>query len=408
MRVLLNATTLTIGGALQLGTSLIREAMSDPQGIDWRFALSRGVYDQVQRFYPDRIPHAQVFDESPAQSRRARRRLLALESSERPDCVFTPYGPAYVQFAARHLLGAANPWVAHADLYSYRIMNFPREQIQTFLLTIYRGYWFRRSEMLVVETEFVRQGYARRIGMPLDRIAVVPNSCAQHYWDNQGERPFPAPGARIRLLCFAAPHKHKRVDILPAVARELVARRPQLDFEFVTTVAETDEVFQAVAQKAKALGVDGKINNLGPVSVSAGPDLYRSCDVCFLPTVLECSSATFAEAMAMGVPIITSDLGFLRDVCHDAALYFAPHNAAAAAEQILKLVDDAALWQRLVAAGKRILSTLPTSSQKYLAYVRLLKDLYRGGRTDPAEQGGPHTPKQWDIDAASDSLADRT
>jgi glycosyltransferase involved in cell wall biosynthesis len=407
MRVLLNASTLAIGGALQLGTSLIREAIRDPQDIDWRFALSRGVYDQVQQFYPNRILRAQVFDESPAVSRQARRRLSALELADRPDCVFTPYGPAYVQFTARHLLGAANPWVAHADLNSYRIMRLPTEQLKTFLLAIYRGYWFRRSEMLVVETEYVRQGYARRIGMPLDRIAVVPNSCAQHYWDNQAEHPFPASGMRIRLLCFAAPHKHKRVDILPAVARELIARRPQLDFEFVTTVNEKDELFRAMTQKAKRLGVDGKINNIGPVSISAGPDLYRSCDVCFLPTVLECSSATFAEAMAMGVPIITSDLGFLRDVCHDAALYFTPDNAAAAAEQILKLLDDVALWQRLLGAGKRILSTLPTASQKYLAYVRLLKDLYREGRTGPAAPTNVPAPKKMALDTAVNSRADR-
>ena len=103
-------------------------------------------------------------------------------------------------------------------------MGFPLEGLQTFVLSIYRGYWFRKAQMLVVETEYVRQGYWRRVGMPLARIAVVANTCGQHYLDRQGIRPFPAAGSRIRILCFAAPHKHKRVDIVPQVAKELIAR----------------------------------------------------------------------------------------------------------------------------------------------------------------------------------------
>jgi glycosyltransferase involved in cell wall biosynthesis len=400
MRVLLNTTTLTIGGALQLATSLIREALRDPLGIDWRFAMSTAVHDQVRRFHPDPIPHAKIFDETPAKSRDARRRLRALEAAVRPDCVFTPYGPAYVQFAAPHLMGAANPWVAHADMHAYRVMGFPFEGLQTFVLSIYRGYWFRKAEMLVVETEYVRQGYQRRVGMPLSRIAVVANTCGQHYLDHQGVRPFPEPGNRIRILCFAAPHKHKRVEIVSCVATELIARRPELDFEFVTTIADGDVVLKAMKESAQALGVETRINNLGAVPVASGPELYRNCHICFLPTVLECFSATYPEAMAMGLPIVTTDLGFLRDVCRDAALYFPPNDSSQAAERILELLDSQALWNRLITAGKYVLSRLPTAPQKYRQYVQLLEQLHRDfGHTSAGRAGRQHT-----ISCSTDSV----
>ena len=139
---------------------------------------------------------------------------------------------------------------------------------------------------------------------------MVANTCGQHYLDRQGIRPFPAAGSRIRILCFAAPHKHKRVDIVPQVAKELIARRPDLDFEFVTTINEGDSVLKAIEKSAQALGVESRINNLGPVPVAKGPELYESCHICFLPTVLECFRATYPEAMAMGLPIVTTDLGF--------------------------------------------------------------------------------------------------
>ena len=46
----------------------------------------------------------------------------------------------------------------------------------------------------------------------------------------------------------------------------------------------------------------------------------------FLPTFLECFSASYAEAMLMKKPIITSNLGFAQNVCKDAAVYFDPCN----------------------------------------------------------------------------------
>jgi glycosyltransferase involved in cell wall biosynthesis len=390
MKVLLNATTLVIGGALQLATSLVLEALRDPLDVDWRFAMSQGVYDQVRRFHPNPVPHAVIFEETPAKSRSARRQLKALEHAVQPDCVFTPYGPAYVQFAAPHLMGAANPWVAHADIHAYRIMGFPLEALQTFVLSIYRGYWFRKAEMLVVETEYVRQGYWRRVGMPLSRIAVLANTCGQHYLDQQGICPFPEPGSRIRILCFAAPHKHKRVDLVPQVAKELAARRPELDFEFVTTIDEGDAVLKAIQNSARSLEIESRINNLGPVPVALGPELYRGCQICFLPTVLECFSATYPEAMAIGLPIITTDLGFLRDVCRHSALYFPPNNAGRAADRILEVLDSPALWNRLVQAGKQVLRGLPTASQKYGQYVQLLERLLGDVSNGSANRARPH------------------
>jgi glycosyltransferase involved in cell wall biosynthesis len=380
MKILLNTTTLAIGGALQLATSLVVQALRDPLDIDWHFAMSAEVYDQVRRFQGDQIPHSVVFEETPAKSRQARRELQTLETSLRPDCVFTPYGPAYVQFHAPHLLGAANPWVAHADHHAYRIMGFPREGLQTFLLSIYRGYWFRKAEMLVVETSYVREGYAKRIGVPLSRIAVVENTCGQHYLDRQSVRPRPDPAERIRILCFAAPHKHKRVEIVPLVAKELSAKRPKLEFEFVTTIDERAPLLKSMRDSAQALGVANFIQNIGPVPIAKGPDLYDSCHICFLPTVLECFSATYPEAMAMGVPIVTTDLGFLRDVCREAALYFPPDNAARAADCIIEVLESPAVWDRLTQTGKYVLRGLPTASQKYRQYVELLRQLYREHR----------------------------
>ena len=100
--------------------------------------------------------------------------------------------------------------------------------------------------------------------------------------------------------------------------------------------------------------------------------MYRTCDICFLPTLLETFSANYPEAMAIGLPIVTTDLGFAHDVCDDAALYFHPRDPRAAAAAIFRLLDDPQLWQRQIERGKKVLARFPSPEARYQAYVRSL------------------------------------
>jgi glycosyltransferase involved in cell wall biosynthesis len=123
---------------------------------------------------------------------------------------------------------------------------------------------------------------------------------------------------------------------------------------------------------ARRMGVEDRIENLGTIPVARGPEVYRSCDICFLPTLLETFSATYPESMAMGLPIVTTDLGFARDVCDDAAQYFRPRDAQSAVAAILRLLDNRELWNRQIERGKQVLTRFPTPEQRYRQYIDVL------------------------------------
>ena len=92
----------------------------------------------------------------------------------------------------------------------------------------------------------------------------------------------------------------------------------------------------------------------------------------FLPTLLECFSANYPEAMAMELPILTSDLDFAHSICHDAALFFNPTDPAQIAENIIKIVESQPLREDLIKKGKQNLSCFPTPSQKAKAYLSII------------------------------------
>lgn len=77
----------------------------------------------------------------------------------------------------------------------------------------------------------------------------------------------------------------------------------------------------------------------------------------------------------MEKPIITTDLGFSRSICEDAALYFGPCDPRAAAGAVERLVDDVQLQDKLRRAGKRRLAAFDTPAERAQKILEICKDL---------------------------------
>ena len=73
------------------------------------------------------------------------------------------------------------------------------------------------------------------------------------------------------------------------------------------------------------------------------PMCTAQSDAMLLPTMLECFSASYPEAMVMKKPVLTSDLSFARSICGNAAIYFNPFDPADIADKIIGLVNDKTL-----------------------------------------------------------------
>jgi glycosyltransferase involved in cell wall biosynthesis len=350
----------------------ILQALEDPAEFDWRFAISPAVEREVRAFGA-RLPDSTVvLEQSPARNNAYRRKLVEIVEGWAPDLVFTLHGPAYVKFSTVHLLGCNDGWVTLAGCVAYRSLR-PPDWLRYTLISCYKAWWYRRADAWFTESEAARRGMHRRLRLPLEDCFVVTNSCGDHYRIDVPGKEFPVGGQKVRLLCFAGPYRHKNLQFVPWLAVELEKLLPSLDFEFVLTIAQEHSEWRQIAAAAARLRVEHRICNVGPVRVVDGPALYKSCDICFLPTVLETFSATYPEAMAMGLPIITTDLDFARAVCHDAALFYSPYDAQEAAEQIVRLLSDEPLWRSLVERGRQIVSQLPDSTQRYQMFLNVIR-----------------------------------
>ena len=106
---------------------------------------------------------------------------------------------------------------------------------------------------------------------------------------------------------------------------------PEFRFNFVLTLDKNDI---KIAENNSSY-----VTFLGKVKIQDCPSLYNNCDFMFLPTLLECFSASYCEAMKMELPILTSDLDFARGICEKAAVYFNPMSVKSIAKCFINLLQ---------------------------------------------------------------------
>jgi len=122
-----------------------------------------------------------------------------------------------------------------------------------------------------------------------------------------------------------------------------------------TVVAGTGPYLDEAKRRVRALGLGDRVYFLGRVSDRTADALYRSADVAVVPSTYEPFGIVALEAMAAGTPLIVSDTGGLGEIVwHDGnGLKAYPGNAHSLADQILRMLTEPGLAQRLSAQARR-------------------------------------------------------
>ncbi|MCP4000710.1 MAG: glycosyltransferase [Gammaproteobacteria bacterium] len=364
-RILVNTSTLMQGGGLQVATAFIGHAMQDPDTAGWEYMVSRTAAQELTGFGIDiSKPCFHIFDKSPARHADERDRVREIEAQMQPDMVFTLFGPAYVKFKARHLCGVADPWVTHSSWLAFKTLGFSFEALKMIGTMAWKALWWKRVDFWWTEAPVAKEGLISRLHCMPEKIFIIPNTVGPQFERNNVRASFSGDG-KVRILCLSAYYGHKNLEIIPDVILEVERLRPELDFEFTVTLPEDLPEVKDILQHAERIGVSKRINNLGRVPVSKTPGLYAKSHIAFLPSLLEVFSAVYPESLCTGVPLVTTDLRFARDVCQDAAAYFRPTDARSAAEHIIRLAEDEAYWRQISEHGQEIFKGLPNAGEKW-------------------------------------------
>jgi glycosyltransferase involved in cell wall biosynthesis len=259
-----------------------------------------------------------------------------------------------------------------------------------------------RVLQVLTASAFSRRRLAEVLDLAPGRIAVVPGG-----GDHLGRLTADA-GALQRhglqpqryLLAVASLNPTKN---LPALQRAFARVRQRQGVQLVLVGGADPGVFaggpvgRGAAGQLPAPEPGGPaagVLHLGAIDDAALKALLTHALALVQPSVYEGFGLPPLEAMAQGCPVAAADAASLPEVCGDAALYFDPHDEAAIAQALQRLIDDAALRDRLRAAGLARVRTLrwAASAARLHAVLAAVPGLQGLGGDGAAGGAGPARP----------------
>ena len=103
-----------------------------------------------------------------------------------------------------------------------------------------------------------------------------------------------------------------------------------------------------VMSYARKIGVEHAIVNHGELEPERVAEVYQSSHVFVFPSVCESFGFPQVEAMASGLPILAADTPVNREICGQAAIYFAPEDDHVLAAQLKRLYRESGRTCRAV------------------------------------------------------------
>ena len=308
----------------------------------------RGATPGADRFleaaYAARIPVDVIPERAPFDTQHLPR-LRAIVRERAPDLIQTHNTKSH--FLVRLSgLWRERPWVAFHHGYT----------TTDFKMRVYNQFdrWSLRTPRQVVAVSEAFVGGLVRMGVPEGRIVVVHSAVNPVFAGRVAAVNREAARASLGIregerivLAVGRLSREKAIADLVAAMAEL--RRPNLRLVIAGDGPERANIERAAAAAGLRPVMPGLVRDVAP--------FYAIADVLALPSLSEGSPNVLLEAMAAGVPVAATAVGGVPEIAVDGetALLVAPCDTPALSGAIARLLDDAALANRLAANAREVM-----------------------------------------------------
>jgi len=192
----------------------------------------------------------------------------------------------------------------------------------------------------------------------------------------------------VRLLCVASITPRKgHLDLVRALAT-CRARNPGLAWRLVCVGSFDRDPVCAAALRASigALGLAGQVDLVGERDEAGVERAFQSADVFVLASYHEGYGMVLAEALAHGLPVVSTTAGAIpQTVPPQAGLLVPPGDVCALADAIERVMVDPALRDSLAAAARTAAAGLPDWDSAAGLFLRVLASLRETADKPPAD-----------------------
>ena len=213
-----------------------------------------------------------------------------------------------------------------------------------------------RADHVLADSAATKDDLMELYKTPADKITVLYSAVDQRFRRVSDSRKLESTRAKYGLaglsylLSVGTVQPRKNYSrVIKALAE---ARSSGLDLHYAIAGGKgwlETEMQQTIA----STGMGDFVHLLGYVDDEDLPALYSGSRMLLMPSLYEGFGLPILEAMACGVPVITSNISSLPEVAGDAAILIDPADPAALRDAIIAVDTDSTLREQLVESGYR-------------------------------------------------------
>ena len=213
-----------------------------------------------------------------------------------------------------------------------------------------------RGDRIIADSQNTKTDLMEYFDVDGRKIRVVYPGVAESFRDRLDPRDLGQALAALEirrpyLLFVGNPKPHKNLDnVIKAYARALEIHPFEAD---LVCVGDRSGIEFKIRQRATQLGLADRLKLLGHVEDDDLPALYQGATLFLFPTLYEGFGLPVIEAMASGVPVITSNTSALKEVAEGYAHLVNPLDVEEIAKAIAQCMADGDHRDALVKLGLR-------------------------------------------------------
>jgi glycosyltransferase involved in cell wall biosynthesis len=213
----------------------------------------------------------------------------------------------------------------------------------------------RRADAIIAVSEATRRDLVDRYGLPPEKISVIPHGVSSRFSplsslpsppDEAGDihASYHLPGEPFILTVGTLQPRKNHLRLVQALA---LMKHPAS----LVIVGGNGWSYEAVRAEVARLRLEDRVIFAGFARDADLPALYRAAAMFAYPALYEGFGLPILEAMACGVPVLTSTASSLPEVAGDAALLVDPLDPESIANGLGQLLDDGPLRAELIRKG---------------------------------------------------------
>jgi len=214
----------------------------------------------------------------------------------------------------------------------------------------------KKALRIITVSEFQKKLIVEKLQIPAEKVKVIYNGADERFFDQYSQQQiyeilekFNLKKGYIFFMANTDARKNSK-GVVRAYA-QLLLHNPAAPRLVMKGLKK--EQLQQLLKQENLEWLEKEIDLIGYVGYIDLPAIYQAASMLWFPSFSEGFGLPIVEAMASGIPVITSAVSCMPEIAGDAALFIDPKNPTSLAFAAQLILTDSELAEKLSANGKK-------------------------------------------------------